>query len=95
MLKPELLAMLRCPEDHTLLTQAGETLLADVNNRIRSGQLRNRGGRVIESQLDGGLTKASGDLMYPIVDGIPVLVRDEAIPLDQISGSSNSVGSGA
>jgi uncharacterized protein YbaR (Trm112 family) len=39
--------------------------------------------------LDGGLLKASGDVIYPIVDGIPVLVRDEAIPLDQLKRGDN------
>ena len=28
--------------------------------------------------------RADGDLLYPIIDGIPVLVRDEAIALDQL-----------
>jgi len=46
--------------------------------------LRNRAGRVIERALDDCLVKASGDLAYPIIDGIPVLVREEAIPLDQL-----------
>jgi uncharacterized protein YbaR (Trm112 family) len=28
--------------------------------------------------------RAKGDVMYPILDGIPVLVKDEAIPLAQL-----------
>lgn len=87
-LQSELLAILCCPEDHSALTPASESLVADLNHAIRRGQLRNRAGRLIERALDGGLAKASGDLIYPIVDGIPVLVREEAIALYQLARAS-------
>ena len=85
MLQAEVLAILRCPEDHSALTPAGESLVAAINNAIRRGQLRNRAGRIVEHTLDGALAKASGDSIYPIIDGIPVLVRDEAITLHQLA----------
>jgi uncharacterized protein YbaR (Trm112 family) len=87
-LKPEVLAILCCPENHTALTLAAESLVAGANGRIRNGELVNRAGRKVESQLGGGLISASGDMMYPIIDDIPVLVRDEAIPLAQLSASA-------
>lgn len=84
MLQPEVLAILCCPEDHSALTPASKSLVAEINNAIRRGQLRNRAGRLIEQTLDGGLTRASGDVIYPIIDGIPVLVREEAIPIKSL-----------
>ena len=63
---------------------ARDSLIREINTVIRDGRLRNRAGRNLEQPLDGGLTNATGDLMYPIIDGIPVLVRDEAIPLAQL-----------
>src|SRR5207248_2252251 len=81
MLKPDVLAILCCPEDHSALSPASELLVAEINDAIRRGQVRNRAGRLLDHTLDGGLAKASGDLMYPIIDGIPVLVREEAIPI--------------
>jgi uncharacterized protein YbaR (Trm112 family) len=84
MLRPEVLATLCCPEDHSSLTLASDSLITEVNTIIRGGLLRNRGGRVLKQPIDGGLTRATCDLMYPIIDGIPVLVRDEAIPLAQL-----------
>ena len=35
--------------------------------------------------IDGGLMRARGDLLYPIIDGIPMLLRDEAIEIDQFT----------
>ena len=84
MLRPEILATLCCPEDHSTLALASDALIREINTVIRGGRLRNRGGQILEQSLDGGLTRADGELMYPIIEGIPVLVRDEAIPLAQL-----------
>jgi uncharacterized protein YbaR (Trm112 family) len=83
MLRPEILATLCCPEDHSSLAVASDALIREINTAIRGGRLRNRGGQVVEHTLDGGLTRAKGDMLYPILHGIPVLVSDEAIPLAQ------------
>jgi uncharacterized protein YbaR (Trm112 family) len=84
MLRPDVLATLCCPEDRSALTLAGETLITEINTIIRRGRLRNRAGQIVEHRIDGGLLRAGGDLMYPIIEDIPVLVRDEAIPLAQL-----------
>jgi uncharacterized protein YbaR (Trm112 family) len=84
MLRPEVLATLCCPEDHSALTPASESLIKEINTVIRGGRLLNRGGQVVSHFIDGGLTRAKGDVMYPIIDGIPVLVRDEGISLAQL-----------
>ena len=84
MLRGEILATLCCPEDRSTLTLASESLITEINTVIRLGRLRNRAGQVVEHRIDGGLTRAARDVMYPIIEGIPVLVRDEAIPLAQL-----------
>ena len=84
MLRREILATLCCPEDHSTLALASDALIREINTIIRSGRLRNRGGQIVEHTLDGGLTRTKGDMLYPILDGIPVLVKDEAIPLAQL-----------
>jgi uncharacterized protein YbaR (Trm112 family) len=87
MLRPEVLATLCCPDDRSALTLVSDPLIAEINTAIRGGRVRNRAGRILEQPLDGGLTNAIGDVVYPIIDGIPVLVRDEAIPLAQLGDS--------
>jgi uncharacterized protein YbaR (Trm112 family) len=84
MLRPEVLATLCCPEDRSALTIASDSLIREINTLIRGNRLRNRAGRILKQPLDGGLIRATCDLMYPILEGIPVLVRDEGIPLAQL-----------
>ena len=80
----QLLAILRCPEDHSRLSPADAGLVLRLNAAIRAGRLRNQSGQSVDRAVDGGLVRAAGDLLYPIVDQIPVLLRDEAIRLDQL-----------
>ena len=83
-MRHELFDILRCPENHARLAPANDALVAELNSRIRAGSLRNQAGREVHETIDGGLMRADGDLLYPIVDQIPVLLRDEAILLDQL-----------
>ena len=76
------LSLLRCPEDHSPLVKADEELLARINARIRAGDLVNRGGQRVERPLEGGLVREAGDLLFPVVEQIPVLLLEEAIELE-------------
>jgi uncharacterized protein YbaR (Trm112 family) len=79
-----LLAILRCPEDHSSLSPAEPALVTQLNVAIHDGRLYNRAGQRVSRLLEGGLIREAGDLLYPIVDQIPVMLHDEAIPLDQL-----------
>jgi uncharacterized protein YbaR (Trm112 family) len=78
-----LLQILRCPQDHSELSLADAALLTKVNERIAAGTISTVGGQPIKKAVDGGLIRAAGDLMYPIVGGIPVMLADEAIDVSQ------------
>jgi uncharacterized protein YbaR (Trm112 family) len=84
-MRNQILAILRCPVDHSLLSEADAALVARLNGAIRAKRLRNQVGHLVEYSIEGGLIRARGDLLYPIVDQIPVLLHDEAIPLDQLT----------
>ena len=84
MIDDELLAILACPENGTPLSLADERLLARVNEAIRAGQVKNKAGEPVTEPLSEGLVREDGRLLYPIRDDIPVLLADEAIPLDSI-----------
>lgn len=85
MIDKELLEILVCPENHTRLAEADAELLERVNALVRSGQLRNRSGRQVEQPLEAALVREDKQILYPIEQGIPVLLVDEGIPLDAVS----------
>jgi uncharacterized protein YbaR (Trm112 family) len=75
----ELLAILACPETHQPLSLADAALLERVNARIRAGGVVNVGGAAVADPLEAGLVREDGAVLYPIRDGIPVLLVDEGI----------------
>ncbi len=73
-----------CPTDHAPLSKAEDRIVARLNRAIAAGRVSNRAGRLVEQPVDGGLVRADKTFLYPIFDGIPVLLADEGIPLAQI-----------
>jgi uncharacterized protein YbaR (Trm112 family) len=79
-----LLDILVCPDDHSPLEEADDALLAKVNQAIAQGRAKTKGGQVVSQPLAAGLGRRGKTVLYPIVDGIPVLLVEEAIVLGQI-----------
>jgi uncharacterized protein YbaR (Trm112 family) len=79
----ELLDILLCPDSKQPLTLAEPALLETLNQRIRQGALKNRGGTVVSEPIDGGLVRQDRRYLYPIRDDIPIMLIDEAIPLQE------------
>jgi uncharacterized protein YbaR (Trm112 family) len=73
-----------CPENKTPVTEADSDLVAKVNAAIEAGTLKNRAGENIKERIDGGLVREDGLYLYAIRDDIPIMLIDEAIPLDQL-----------
>jgi uncharacterized protein YbaR (Trm112 family) len=81
MIPDRLLDILRCPQDRTRLARADDELVARINRAVVLGSAVNLAGERLAKQLDGGLVREARDLLYPIVDEIPVMLPDEAIDL--------------
>jgi len=79
---PHLLTILVCPETKMPLRTADEDLIARLNREAAAGWLQNRSGRKVEGPIEGGLIRQDGAVLFPILDGIPVMLIDEAIPLE-------------
>jgi uncharacterized protein YbaR (Trm112 family) len=84
MLDKNWLKMLVCPETQAPLALAADDLLGRLNAAIAAGKIRNRAGRPVKEPLQAGLVRADETLLYPILDEIPLLLVDEAIPLSQL-----------
>jgi uncharacterized protein len=84
MLNPELLKILVCPETKQPLNLADARLLERVNLAVAGGYLRNRGGERVKEPIEEALVREDGEVLYPIRENIPVMLLDEAIPLDPL-----------
>jgi len=80
--EPDLLAILVCPDNHRPLRQLDAEGLRRVNERIAARALRNRKGEVVDRALPEALVREGDDLIYPVENGIPVLLVEDGIPLD-------------
>ena len=82
MLDADLLKILRCPETRQPLTLADVALLGRLNAQIDAGKLNNRAGQPVSRRCDGGLVRQDGQFVYPVCQDIPILLINEAIPLN-------------
>jgi uncharacterized protein YbaR (Trm112 family) len=73
------IAILRCPDNGSRVRLADAELISRLNAMGAAGRLQNRGGRTVDRALEGGLIREDRRVMYPIVDEIPVLLKDEGI----------------
>jgi len=81
MLDKDLLEILACPDDLTPLRVAEAHELAALNERIRAGSVKTRGGQPVKEEVKEGLIRADGKYLYVIDNDIPVMLIDEAIAL--------------
>ncbi len=81
----KLVELLACPENRTPVQEADAALIDKINAAIAAGSLNNRIGKIIDEPIEGGLVREDGKMLYLIRDDIPVMVIDEAIPLEQVS----------
>jgi uncharacterized protein YbaR (Trm112 family) len=79
MIDPDFLGMLVCPATKKPLREASADELAAVNRAIGGGKARNRGGAAVTVAWTAALATTDGSTLYPIQDGIPILLSAEAM----------------
>lgn len=85
MVDPELLEILVCPETRQPVREADAGLISRLNAAIAAGRVKNRAGEPVREQVEGGLVREDGQVVYPVREGIPIMLVDEAIGLAELT----------
>lgn len=83
-MEKRLLAILRCPVTHKGLSVLQKDKLEKVNAAIASGDVSTLDGNKVEEPLVSALITDDGKRLYPINDGIPVLLESESIHVEPL-----------
>ena len=82
----KLLDFICCPVTRSSLELLPERELAQLNELIASKRIRNREDTLVDTPLTEALVTRSGKLVYPVRDGVPLLLEEQAMPLQQLEG---------
>ena len=80
-----LLNILRCPVTHKGLSLLKKDKLETINTAIAAGKVTTHEGERLNQPLTEALVTDDGKRVYPIDDGIPVLLESESIHMEQLA----------
>ena len=79
-----LLAILRCPVTHKGLSLLKKDKLEKLNQAIATGEVVTLEGVALDVPLTEALVTDDGKRLYPVNDGIPVLLESESIHVERL-----------
>lgn len=80
-LDPQLIEILVCPESKQPVATASADVLDRLNAAIAAGSAETLGGDRVAGPVTEGLLRQDGRILYPVRDGIPIMLIDESIDL--------------
>ena len=80
----KLLEILCCPATHVPVERLPPAKLQIVNEAIRQGRVKYADGSAVEAELSEALITSSGTTIYPVEDGIPLMLEDRSIAAFQV-----------
>ena len=78
---PELLEILVCPETKQKLRNATDDEISQLEALYKSGALYDRSGNKVASTVKEGLVREDGQVLYVVDEGIPIMLTEESIEL--------------
>ena len=81
----KLLDIICCPVTRLPLEILDPARLEALNAAIRGGEVQNNSDTRLAEVLGEALISRDGRLVYPVRDGIPVLLADESISWSQVA----------
>ncbi len=84
MIPKHILDIVVCPKTKQKLKPADYALIERINLLIEKGEAKNKSGSTLIQKIEGGLVREDGKYLYPVIEGIPILLPEEAIPLEGI-----------
>ena len=80
----KLLEILCCPVSRTPLTRLSSERLERLNRDIAAGAVRHVNNEPVTEPMDEALITEDDKVIYPVTDGIPVLLEDQGIGTTQL-----------
>ena len=81
----KLLEILCCPVSKTPLTRLGPGQLKKMNAAITAGKVQYVHGEPVQQTLREALITEDSKVVYPVVDGIPILLGEKGIGTTQLT----------
>lgn len=75
------LAMVRSPASGARLQPASADLIVRINGAIEQQLLQDQSGDVVDKPIESGLVDIENRCLFPVRQGIAILVSGQAIPL--------------
>ena len=82
----KLLEILVCPATKVPVKLLPRDKLAVLNRSIEAGDIQRQDGSAVSEALEAALITEDGRTLYPIEDGIPVMLEDQSIIARQVPG---------
>ena len=80
----KLLDMIVCPITKLPLELLDADRLEQMNAAIAAGGILNQARQSVEGPVAEALMRRDGHVVYPVVDGIPILLEEESIDWNQM-----------
>lgn len=80
----KLLDMIVCPITKLPLELLDAERLEQMNAAVAAGRVVNQARQAVEGPVTEALIRRDGHVVYPVVDGIPILLEEESIDWNQM-----------